>query len=81
MKNHREESISFYLEPPCVRCEQWLCYNWTFLSFPTVKCNDSVSFSFFFVKDKLASFKLKQTVLFLKCPMCAFISLRDCNRV
>ena len=33
----------------------------------TVKCNDSVSFSFFFVKDQLASFKLKQTVVFLKC--------------
>ena len=37
----------------------------------TVKCNDSVSFSFlfpcffFFVKDQIASFQLKQIVVFL----------------
>ena len=36
----------------------------------TVKCNDSVSFSFlfpcffFFVKDQIASFQLKQIVVF-----------------
>ena len=35
----------------------------------TVKCNDSVSFfflfSFFFVKDQIASFQLKEIVVFL----------------
>ena len=37
----------------------------------TVKCNDSVSFSFlfpcffFFVKDQIASFQLKQIIVFL----------------
>ena len=38
----------------------------------TIKCNDSVSFSFlfpcflvFFVKDQIASFQLKQIVVFL----------------
>ena len=35
----------------------------------TVECNDSVSFSFlfpvFFVKDQIASFQLKEIVVFL----------------
>ena len=45
--------------------------NSTFLLFLPVKCNDSVSFSFlspcffFFVKDQIASFQLKQIVVFL----------------
>ena len=57
----------------------------------TVKCNDSVSFSFLFpcflflfVKDQIASFQLKEIVVFLnlcKCFVCVFISLRDCEQV
>ena len=46
------------------------------LDISTVKCNDSISFSFlfsfFFVKDQIASFQLKQIVVFLKCSACVF---------
>ena len=40
--------------------------------FFTVKCNDSVSFSFlfpcfFFMKDQIASFQLKQIIVFRVC--------------
>ena len=50
-------------------------------------CNDSVSFSllfsFFFVQDQIASFQLKQFVVFLKCSVYVFkiIPLSDCDRV
>ena len=61
---------------------------WSFdrLAIYTVKCNDSVSFSFlfpcffFFVKDQIASFQLKKIVVFL-CFVCVFISLHGCDRV
>ena len=39
---------------------------------------------FFFVKDEIASFQLKQIIVFLnyrKCSVCVFISLHDCDRV
>ena len=36
---------------------------------------------FFFVKDQIASFQLRQIIVFLKCSVCVFISLRDCDRV
>ena len=46
----------------------------------TVKCNDSGSLFFlfvffffvFFLKDRIASFQLKQIVVFLKCSVCVF---------
>ena len=57
----------------------------------TIKCSDSVSFSFLFpcflfylLRTKLASFQLKEIVVFLnlcKCFVCVFISLRDCEQV
>ena len=39
------------------------------------------SFSFLFVNDQIASFQLKQIVVFSQCPQCVFklISLPDCN--
>ena len=36
---------------------------------------------FFFIKDQIASFQLKQIIVFLNCFVCVFISLRDCDRV
>ena len=46
----------------------------------TVKCNDSVSFSFlfpcffFFVKDQIASFQLKQIVVFFELSVpCVYL--------
>ena len=51
----------------------------------TVNCNDSVQlFFFFFVKDQIASFQLKQIVVFLLFLVCILITLfylRDCDRV
>ena len=56
-----------------------------FLSFPTVECNDSgfcllfflvFLLSFFFVKDQIASFHLKQIVVVLSA-VCVFISLHE----
>ena len=54
----------------------------------TVKCNDSVSFSFLFpcfrfslVKNQIASFQLKEIVVLLNLVFRVFISLRDCDRV
>ena len=38
-----------------------------------------VSLFFFFVKDQIASFQLKQIIVL--CSVCVFISLRDCDRV
>ena len=38
----------------------------------TVKCNVAVGFSFFLVKDQIASFELKQVVAVLKCSVCVF---------
>ena len=35
---------------------------------------------FFFVKDQIASFQLKQIIVFL-CSVYVFISLRDCDEV
>ena len=61
------------------------------LVFETMKCLIELqtkdlfvsSFSFLFVNDQIASFQLKQIVVFSKCPLCVFklISLPDCNRV
>ena len=51
----------------------------------TVKSNDSVSFSFLFtffvIKDQIASFQLNEIVVFLNVFPCVFILLRDCTRV
>ena len=54
---------------------------------PSCYFHRQVSFlfpSFFFVKDEIASFQLKQIIVFLnyrKCSVCVFISLHDCDRV
>ena len=37
---------------------------------------------YFFVKDQITSFQVKQIIVFLnKCSVCVFISLRDYDRV
>ena len=38
-------------------------------------------FTFFVVKDQIASFQLNEIVVFLNVFPCVFISLRDCTRV
>ena len=35
---------------------------------------------FFFIKDQIVSFQLKQIIVFL-CSVYVFISLRDCDQV
>ena len=91
MKNHYRESAAFSLFTAAL---WFLCKVFWDLSLSsnsschfTVKGNASVSFSFmfsfFFVKDQIASFQLKQVVVFLNCSKCVFklISLHDCHRV
>ena len=63
-------------------------YNSNFLSFPPSSVMILVAFfvvvflsSFFFVKDQIASFQLKQIVVVLKCRVCVISSLRDSVRV
>ena len=47
--------------------------------------NFSLLFSFFFVKDQIASFQLKQIFVFFEefrvCILISFFYLRDCDRV
>ena len=98
MKNHCGESVGFSFRA-AVWFPQWFCLCevsetnvmlFNLLPIYTIKCDDSVSFfflvslfSFFFVKDQIASFQLKEILLcfWTKCSVCVFISLRDCEWV
>ena len=98
MKNQCGESVGFSFRA-ALRFRRWFClcqasvidfceiYNSNFLSFvfTVMKCNDSVSFSFFFsfffTKKQIASFHSKQIVVVLKCSVSVLILLRDRDRV
>ena len=78
MKNHCGESVGFsfraalwFRRPVILFTRSFLrsMLQFDLLAILTVKCNDSVSFSFlypcfFFVKDQIASFQLKQIIVF-----------------
>ena len=80
MKNHCGESVGFsfgaalwFRRPVILFTRSFLrsMIQFDLLAIFTVKCNDSVRFSFlsslifFFVKDQIASFQLKQIIVFL----------------
>ena len=79
MKNHCGESVGFPFRAT-LRFRQWLCLVRSFLGFKSchfhrqliqiILSNFSFLFFFFFVKDQIASFKLKQIFVFLKCSFC-----------
>ena len=101
MKNHCGESVGFSFRAAlwfrrrlfCLREVFWdQCYNSTFLlSLPSsvmiLLAFLSCLLVFFFAKDQIASFQLKQIVVSLNykvfrvCVYTVFISLRDCDRV
>ena len=78
MKNHYGESVGFsfmaalwFWRLVILFTRSLLIVIIDLLAIFTVKCNDSVSFSFlspcffFFFKDQVASFQLKQIIVFL----------------
>ena len=99
MKNHCRESVGFLFRATLwfrrlviLFLQSFLrsmLHNSTFLLFSPSSVMILLPFLscfllFFFVKDEIASFQLKQIIVFLnyrKSSMCVFISLHDCDRV